>query len=40
MFGIDDIVSIDRNYVEPRITWFSGGVAGYSGSARNDLGNN
>jgi hypothetical protein len=40
MFGIDDIVSIDRNYVEPRISWFSGGVAGYSGSARNDLGNN
>jgi hypothetical protein len=38
--GIDDIVSIDRNYVEPRVGWYSGGVAGYSGSSRNDLGAN
>ena len=38
--GIDDIVSIDRQYVEPRVSWFSGGPAGYSGSSRNDLGAN
>lgn len=35
--GIDDVVSIDRNYVEPRVSWYSGGVAGYSGSSRNSL---
>jgi hypothetical protein len=40
VFGIDDIVTIDRNYVEPRVAWYSGGVAGYSGSARNELGAN
>jgi hypothetical protein len=40
MFGIDDIVSIDRNYVEPRIQWYSGSPAGYSGSDRNNLGSN
>jgi hypothetical protein len=38
--GIEDIVSIDRKYAEPRVSWYSGGVAGYSGSSRNDLGNN
>ena len=38
--GIDDVVSIDRVYTEPRVSWFSGGPAGYSGSSRNDLGNN
>ena len=38
--GIDDIVTVDRNYVEPRTSWYSGGVAGYSGTARNDLGSN
>jgi hypothetical protein len=38
--GIDDIVSIDRAYTEPRISWYSGSPAGYSGSSRNDLGNN
>jgi hypothetical protein len=38
--GIEDIVSIDRNYQEPRISWYSGSPAGYSGSSRNDLGNN
>jgi len=37
---IDDVVSIDRNYTEPRVSWFSGGPAGYSGSSRNDLGAN
>lgn len=37
---IDDVVSIDRNYVEPRVSWYSGGPAGYSGSSRNDLGAN
>ena len=35
--GIDDIVSIDRVYMEPRVQWFSGGVAGYTGSTRNGL---
>lgn len=34
---IDDVVSIDRNYVEPRVSWYSGGPAGYSGSSRNSL---
>ena len=37
--GIDDIVTIDRNYIEPRVGWYSGGVAGYSGTSRNSLGN-
>jgi hypothetical protein len=36
---IEDIVSVDRNYTEPRVSWYSGGVGGYSGSSRNDLGN-
>ena len=35
--GIDDVVSIDRNYVEPRVSWYSGSPAGYSGSSRNSL---
>jgi hypothetical protein len=35
--GIDDVVSIDRVYTEPRVSWYSGGVAGYSGSSRNSL---
>lgn len=34
---IDDIVSVDRVYTEPRISWYSGGPAGYSGSSRNSL---
>lgn len=37
---IDDVVSVDRNYVEPRVSWYSGGVGSYSGSPRNDLGAN
>ena len=36
---IEDIVSVDRNYTEPRVSWYSGGVGGYSASSRNDLGN-
>jgi hypothetical protein len=40
VFGIDDIVTIDRKYVEPRVSWYSGGVAGYSGTSTNSLGNN
>ena len=36
--GIDDIVTIDRNYVEPRISWYSGSPAGYTGASRNTLG--
>ena len=35
--GIDDVVSIDRSYTEPRVSWFSGGVGGYSGTSRNGL---
>lgn len=35
--GIEDVVSIDRVYVEPRVSWFSGGPGGYSGSTRNGL---
>lgn len=38
--GIEDIITIDRNYMEPRISWYSGSPAGYSGSTRNDLGSN
>ena len=38
--GIDDIVTVDRNYTEPRISWFSGGVAGYQAAERNALGSN
>ena len=36
--GIEDIVSVDRIYSEPRVSWYSGSPAGYGGSARNDLG--
>ena len=36
--GIEDVVTVDRNYHEPRVSWFSGGVAGFSATARNDLG--
>jgi hypothetical protein len=36
---IEDIVSVDRNYTEPRVSWYSGGVGGYSAASRNDLGN-
>lgn len=34
---IDDVVSIDRVYTEPRVSWYSGGVGSYSGSSRNSL---
>ena len=37
---IDDVVTLDRVYTEPRISWYSGSPAGYSGSSRNDLGAN
>jgi hypothetical protein len=36
--GIDDIVTVDRNYTEPRVSWFSGGVSGYQAAERNALG--
>lgn len=36
--GIEDVVTVDRNYTEPRISWFSGGVSSFGASARNDLG--
>ncbi len=35
--SIDDVVSVDRVYTEPRVSWYSGGVGGYSGSSRNSL---
>lgn len=35
--GIDDVVSIDRVYTEPRVSWYSGGVGSYSGASRNSL---
>lgn len=38
--GIEDVITVDRNYVEPRVSWYSGGVGGYSGTSRNDLGTN
>lgn len=36
--SIEDILSLDRNYVEPRTAWYSGSPAGYSGTSRNALG--
>lgn len=36
---IFDVVEVNRRYTEPRVAWFSGGVAGYSGTSRNTLGN-
>lgn len=36
--GIEDVVTIDRVYTEPRVSWFSGGVAGYTAADRNALG--
>jgi hypothetical protein len=36
--GIADVVTIDRVYAEPRISWFSGGPAGFSGTSTNSLG--
>lgn len=36
--GIQDILSLDRRYVEPRVAWFSGSPAGYSATSRNALG--
>ena len=36
-FEIDDVISLDRVYTEPRVSWYSGSPAGYSGSSRNSL---
>lgn len=36
---IYDVVDVNRDNRNPRVSWFSGGVAGYSGSSRNALGN-
>lgn len=36
--GILDIIDVSRNYTQSRVTWFSGGVAGYDGTSRNTLG--
>jgi hypothetical protein len=35
--SVDDVILVDRHYTEPRISWFSGSPAGYSGSSRNSL---
>jgi len=35
---IYDVISLDRVYMEPRVSWYSGSPAGYSGSSRNSLG--
>lgn len=35
--SIEDVISIDRTYTEPRVTWYSGGVGGYTGASRNSL---
>ena len=35
---LDDIVVVDRTYAEPRVSWFSGGPAGYQAAERNALG--
>jgi hypothetical protein len=35
---IEDVVSVDRIYADPRVSWYSGSPAGYSGSSRNALG--
>lgn len=37
--GIGDVITIDRKYHEPRISWYSGGPAGYTAASRNTLGN-
>jgi hypothetical protein len=34
---IDDVVSLDRVYTEPRVSWYSGSPAGFSGADRNSL---
>lgn len=34
-----DIMDVSRQYSEGRVSWFSGGVAGYEGTSRNSLGN-
>ena len=36
--GILDIIDVNRMHQDPRVSWFSGGVAGYSGSSRNAFG--
>lgn len=36
--GILDIIDVNRLYQDPRVSWFSGGVAGYSGTSRNAFG--
>lgn len=37
---INDVISLDRVYTEPRVSWYSGSPAGYSGSSTNSLGSN
>jgi hypothetical protein len=37
---IEDVISVDRVYQEPRVSWYSGSPAGYSGSSRDSLESN
>lgn len=32
-----DIIEVGRTYTEPRVSWYSGGPAGYGGTSRNSL---
>lgn len=36
--GLLDVIDVNRDNRNPRVSWFSGGIAGYSGTARNVLG--
>ena len=36
--SIDAVIDVDRRYVDPRISWYSGHEAGYQGASRNSLG--
>lgn len=38
--GVLDVIDVSRSYTDPRVTWFSGGVAGYSAASRNSLAGN
>ena len=38
--GINDVINMGRTFpAQSRVSWFSGGVGGYTGSSRNTLGN-
>lgn len=37
VIGINDIINVDRNF-PTRVSWFSGGVSGFTGTSRDTLG--